>query len=95
MLGCSLQPLTHRLLFDAFDAMNRCLAIAISQHRQALQNGFLRVMAAVKNRSFGFAKRLCARFTLVALHSFVRPAEFAYVLVTNLCIVRALWIPTK
>ena len=90
-----MQPLTDRLFFDAFDAVNGCQAIAVSQHRQTLQNGFLRVMAAVKDRSFRFSIRVFAGFALVALHAFVRPTEFAYVPVTNLRIVRTLCIPTE
>jgi hypothetical protein len=53
------------------------------------------MMAAVKDCSFCFGKRLFARFTLVALHSSGRLTEFADVLMPYLSILWAVGIPTK
>ena len=49
----------------------------------------------MKDGSFRFGKRVLAGFTLVALHSFARPTEFAEVTTTYLRVVWALCIPTE
>jgi hypothetical protein len=67
--------------------MNRCQARAIGQHRQTVQDGLWGMMAAVKDRSFRFGKRLFARFTLVALHSSGGLTVFADVVMPYLGIV--------
>ena len=53
------------------------------------------MMAAVKDRSFRLGKRLFARFTLVALHSWGGLTVFAEVVMPSLGIVFAVGIPTN
>ncbi len=75
--------------------MNRGPAIAIRQHRQTVQDGLWRMMAAVKDRSFGFGIRPLARFTLVALYSFGRLPKFTDGAMPDLGILWAVGVPTK
>ena len=53
------------------------------------------MMAAVKDRSFGFGIRPLARFTLVALYSFGRLPKFTDGAMPDLGILWAVGVPTK
>ena len=75
--------------------MNRCQAIAIPYHCQALHDCLFIVTTAVKQGSLGLRERVFTRLTAVALHAFVGFAIFDDIALPDLSIVRTRFVPAE
>jgi hypothetical protein len=89
------EPGHHGLFFDAFDPMNRGKRISVGQHGKALDDRFLVVLFAVKDRSLGFGNRLSAGSTLPALAALAGQSIFSNISGVHAPVIRTILIPAK
>jgi hypothetical protein len=89
------EPLGDGLFFDPFDPVDRGERIAVGEHGEAFNDGFLTMVFTVENSPSCFGNHSLAGGTAVSLPAFARKSEFDDVNATDTFIVRALLVPAK
>src|SRR5262245_49787359 len=95
VVGRETQPCHHGFFFHPFDPMNGCQAVAVGQHRQALQDCFRRPMPPIEYGTDSFDKCLPTGFAMIALRSSRGAAKLADVARIDLAVRTTRWVPTE